>query len=82
MDVDTASCLAHCAVPTVPKQRWGFMVGSALFAHPVAGEPHLVWSPDSGGSVAFLISGAVAFAAYSRSTGHGLASRPLSRSTV
>ncbi|WP_414538729.1 hypothetical protein [Gordonia alkanivorans] len=45
---------------------------SALFAHTVAGERHLVWSPDAGGSVAFLISGAVAFAAYSRSTGHGL----------
>ncbi|MDS1113847.1 hypothetical protein RD149_08705 [Gordonia westfalica] len=42
---------------------------SALFAHTVAGERHLVWSPDAGGSIAFLISGAVAFVAYSRSAG-------------
>lgn len=45
---------------------------SALFAHTVAGERHLVWSPDAGGSIAFLISGAVAFVAYSRSTGSGV----------
>ncbi|ATD73227.1 hypothetical protein O4158_15850 [Gordonia amicalis] len=45
---------------------------SALFAQTVAGERHLVWSPDAGGSIAFLISGAVAFVAYSRSSGSGL----------
>ncbi len=45
---------------------------SALFAHTVAGERHLVWSPDAGGSIAFLISGAVAFVAYSRSAGSGV----------
>lgn len=45
---------------------------SALFAHTVAGERHLVWSPDAGGSIAFLISGAVAFVAYSRSAGRGV----------
>ncbi|GAB36720.1 hypothetical protein GOOTI_237_00020, partial [Gordonia otitidis NBRC 100426] len=35
-------------------------------AHSIASEKHLVWSPDAGGSVAFLISGAFAIIAYSR----------------
>ncbi|WP_440712839.1 hypothetical protein [Gordonia sp. FQ] len=30
---------------------------SALMAHTVKGEQHLVWNPDAGGSVAFLLSG-------------------------
>ena len=60
------------ATQTVGTLLFNISTTSALFAHTVAGERHLVWSPDAGGSVAFLISGAVAFAAYSRSTGHGL----------
>ena len=40
--------------------------GSALAAHSIASEKHLVWSPDAGGSVAFLLSGAFAIIAYSR----------------
>ena len=30
---------------------------AALMAHTVKGEQHLVWNPDAGGSVAFLLSG-------------------------
>ena len=41
----------------------------ALVAHTIWGDRHLVWTPDAGGSIAFLISGAVAFAGYTRATG-------------
>lgn len=39
---------------------------SALYAKSVSQQDHLVWSPDAGGSVAFLISGVFAFVAYAR----------------
>ena len=39
---------------------------SALYARSVAAEDRFVWSPDAGGSVAFLISGFFAFVAYAR----------------
>lgn len=39
---------------------------AALAAHTVPAEKHLVWAPDAGGSVAFLISGAFAIVAYWR----------------
>ncbi|MGX7698231.1 hypothetical protein [Gordonia polyisoprenivorans] len=38
---------------------------SAVAAHTLAAEKHLVWSPDAGGSVAFLISGVFVIVAYS-----------------
>ncbi|MGW0037455.1 hypothetical protein [Gordonia sp. NPDC003376] len=38
---------------------------SALAAHTLPAEKHLVWSPDAGGSVAFLISGVMVLVAYS-----------------
>lgn len=37
---------------------------AALAAHTTAAEKHLVWSPDAGGSVAFLISGFFVLVAY------------------
>lgn len=37
--------------------------GAALWAQTVAGRRHLVWTPDAVGSLAFLISGALAIAA-------------------
>ncbi|MGW5521220.1 hypothetical protein [Gordonia sp. NPDC003950] len=39
---------------------------AALTAHTLASQKHLVWSPDAGGSVAFLISGVFAIVAYTR----------------
>lgn len=39
---------------------------SALYAKSVSQQNHLVWNPDAGGSVAFLISGVFAFVAYAR----------------
>ncbi|MDL9937704.1 hypothetical protein QSJ18_13190 [Gordonia sp. ABSL1-1] len=39
---------------------------AAITAHTVAGQRHLVWTPDAGGSIAFLISGAVAYLAFYR----------------
>lgn len=39
---------------------------SALYARSVAAEDRFVWSPDAGGSVAFLASGFFAFVAYAR----------------
>ncbi len=44
----------------------------ALVAHTIAGDRHLVWTPDAGGSIAFLVSGALAFVGYARSSGRGL----------
>ncbi len=41
----------------------------AIAAHSVAGERHIVWSPDAAGSVAFLVSGAVAYVAFYRAEG-------------
>lgn len=38
---------------------------AALRARTVSEEDHYVWSPDAGGSVAFLLSGLLAFVAYS-----------------
>jgi hypothetical protein len=40
---------------------------AALTAKTVAAQEHYVWNPDAGGSVAFLISGALAFLAYAHS---------------
>lgn len=37
---------------------------AALAAHTISAEKHLVWSPDAGGSVAFLLSGFFAVVAY------------------
>ena len=37
---------------------------AALSARTVSAEKHLIWTPDAGGSVAFLISGVLAFVAY------------------
>ncbi len=39
---------------------------AALMAHTVKGEQHLVWNPDAGGSVAFLLSGAFVILAFVR----------------
>lgn len=39
---------------------------AALYAKSAAEEDRLVWNPDAGGSVAFLVSGVLAFAAYAR----------------
>lgn len=39
---------------------------SALYARSVAAQDRFVWSPDAGGSVAFLLSGFLAFVAYTR----------------
>ncbi|WP_439029798.1 hypothetical protein [Gordonia terrae] len=41
----------------------------ALVAHTIWGDRHLVWTPDAGGSIAFLVSGALAFVGYARSSG-------------
>lgn len=40
---------------------------AALTAKTVAAQEHFVWNPDAGGSVAFLLSGVLAFVAYSHS---------------
>ncbi|WP_244332260.1 hypothetical protein [Gordonia polyisoprenivorans] len=40
---------------------------SAVTAHTLAAQKHLVWSPDAGGSVAFLLSAAFVLVAYSHS---------------
>ncbi|MFB8387294.1 hypothetical protein ACFC3F_09170 [Microbacterium sp. NPDC055910] len=37
---------------------------AALHAKTVTSQEHLVWNPDAGGSVAFLVSGVLAFVAY------------------
>jgi len=42
---------------------------AALTAKTIAAEEKFVWNPDAGGSVAFLVSGALAFVAYKRATG-------------
>ncbi|MCF8588643.1 hypothetical protein [Gordonia liuliyuniae] len=42
---------------------------TALQVHTVRGEQHLVWNPDAGGSVAFLVSGFFVLVAFTRSTG-------------
>ncbi|WP_396667468.1 hypothetical protein [Microbacterium sp. R86528] len=39
---------------------------AALYAKSVSAEDRFVWNPDAGGSVAFLVSGVLAFVAYSR----------------
>ncbi|WP_407316829.1 hypothetical protein UQW22_10400 [Isoptericola halotolerans] len=39
---------------------------SALYARTVEGQEEWVWNPDAGGSVAFLVSGVMAFVAYAR----------------
>lgn len=39
---------------------------SALYAKSVSAEDRFVWNPDAGGSVAFLVSGVLAFVAYAR----------------
>ncbi len=39
---------------------------AALYAKSITEEGRFVWNPDAGGSVAFLISGVLAFVAYSR----------------
>ncbi|MFC0314379.1 hypothetical protein ACFQNE_12655 [Gordonia phosphorivorans] len=39
---------------------------SALMTHTVKGEQHLVWNPDAGGSVAFLLSGGFVILAFVR----------------
>lgn len=39
---------------------------AALMAHTVTGEQHLVWNPDAGGSVAFLLSGGFVILAFVR----------------
>lgn len=39
---------------------------AALMAHTVKGEQHLVWNPDAGGSVAFLLSGSFVILAFVR----------------
>lgn len=41
---------------------------SALTAHTVVGQKDFVWSPDAGGSMAFLVSGALGVVAFDRST--------------
>lgn len=38
----------------------------ALYAKTLSAQQHDVWSPDAGGSVAFLVSGVLAFAAYAQ----------------
>ncbi|AZG48625.1 hypothetical protein [Gordonia insulae] len=48
---------------------------AAIAAHSVPAERHLVWSPDAGGSIAFLVSGAVAYVAYYRANGTNWAPR-------
>jgi hypothetical protein len=40
---------------------------AALTAKTIAAQEHFVWNPDAGGSVAFLLSGMLAFVAYSHS---------------
>ncbi|ROZ93722.1 hypothetical protein [Gordonia sp. OPL2] len=42
---------------------------AAIAAHSIPAERHLVWSPDAGGSIAFLVSGVVAYVAFYRTTG-------------
>lgn len=42
---------------------------AAIGAHSIPAERHLVWSPDAGGSIAFLASGALAYVAYYRVNG-------------
>lgn len=44
---------------------------SALYARSVRAQEDFVWNPDAGGSVAFLLSGVVAFAAYARARDAG-----------
>ncbi|MAU81341.1 MAG: hypothetical protein CME34_05620 [Gordonia sp.] len=48
---------------------------AAIAAHSIPSQRHLVWSPDAGGSLAFLVSGAVAYIAYCRATGTNWAPR-------
>ncbi|MDZ8171539.1 hypothetical protein [Microbacterium xanthum] len=43
---------------------------AALYAKTVSAEEKFVWNPDAGGSVAFLISGAVGFIAYAHTARH------------
>lgn len=43
--------------------------GAALWAHAVAEQRHLVWAPDTTGSVAFLVSGGLGIAAVTASAG-------------
>ena len=44
---------------------------SALFATSGAADDRLVWSPDAGGSILFLVSGCFAFVAYARTARMG-----------
>jgi hypothetical protein len=39
---------------------------AALYAKTISSQEHFVWNPDAGGSVAFLVSGVLAFVAYAR----------------
>ena len=39
---------------------------AALYAKSIPAEERFVWTPDAGGSVAFLVSGVLAFVAYAR----------------
>ncbi|NYG22361.1 uncharacterized membrane protein YhaH (DUF805 family) [Agromyces hippuratus] len=39
---------------------------AALYAKSISAQEHFVWNPDAGGSVAFLVSGVLAFIAYAR----------------
>lgn len=39
---------------------------AALYAKSVSAQDRFVWNPDAGGSVAFLVSGVLAFVAYAR----------------
>ncbi|OZG26163.1 hypothetical protein BH683_025485 [Williamsia sp. 1138] len=41
---------------------------AALDAHSIPAEKHLVWSPDAGGSIAFLISGVFVIVAYTHTS--------------
>lgn len=43
---------------------------AALTAHTTSADKHLVWSPDAGGSVAFLVSGGFVLVAYAHVHGH------------
>ncbi|MGP6172507.1 hypothetical protein ACTU6U_08735 [Microbacterium sp. A196] len=43
---------------------------AALYAHTTRVEERYVWNPDAGGSVGFLVSGALAFTAYAHAARH------------
>jgi len=43
---------------------------AALYAHSTTSQERFVWNPDAGGSVGFLVSGALAFTAYAHAARH------------